>query len=57
MLTHANPTMAYGIITIEGAARAIHSDLNPGAQSVIPPSVPNPSWGIPDEPIPVSQGS
>ncbi len=52
MLTHANPTMAYGIITIEGAARAIHSDLNPGAQSVIPPSVPNPSWGIPDEPIP-----
>ena len=57
MLTHANPTMAYGINTIEGCARAIHSDLNPGAQSVIPPSVPNPSWGIPDEPIPVSQGS
>jgi hypothetical protein len=54
MLTHNNPTMAYGIVTIERAARAIHADLNPGATSVIPPSVPNPSWGIPDEPIPDS---
>jgi hypothetical protein len=52
MLTHNNPTMAYGIHTIEGVAQVIHHDLNPGVQSVIPPSAPNPTWGIPDEPIP-----
>jgi hypothetical protein len=52
MLTHANPTMSYGIETIEDVARAIHRDLNPGQPSVIGESVPNPSWGIPDEPIP-----
>jgi Beta-lactamase enzyme family len=40
MLTHANPTMTYGINTIEGAARAIHRDLNSGATSAIPSSVP-----------------
>jgi Beta-lactamase enzyme family len=57
MLTHNNPTMAYGINTIEGAAQVIHHDLNPSAQSVIPPSVPNPTWGIPDEPIPPRPGS
>jgi beta-lactamase class A len=52
MLTHANPTMAYGIETIEYAAEVIHRDLNPGQHNVIPASTPNPSWGIPDEPIP-----
>jgi hypothetical protein len=52
MLTHNNPTMAYGINTIQGAAVVIHHDLNPATQSVIPASVPNPTWGIPDEPIP-----
>ena len=52
MLTHHNPTMPYGVATIEGAAKAINHDLNPGVTSVIPTSVPNPSWGIPDEPIP-----
>jgi beta-lactamase family protein len=51
MLTHANPSMAYGIHTIEDTAEAIHRDLNPGTQNVIPPSVPNPTWGIPDEHI------
>ncbi len=56
MLTHANPSMAYGIDTIEDAARAIHHDLNPGTQGgVIPESVPNPTWGIPDEHIPRPQ--
>jgi len=56
MLTHANPSMAYGIETIEGAAVVIHRDLNPGQHSVIPESRPNPSWGIPDEPIPAKNG-
>lgn len=55
MLTHANPSMAYGIETIEATAEAIHHDLNPGTQAVIPESVPNPTWGIPDEPIPSKQ--
>jgi len=56
MLTHANPSMAYGIETIEDAAEVIHRDLNPGRHSVIGESKPNPSWGIPDEPIPAHKG-
>jgi Beta-lactamase enzyme family len=57
MLTHHNATMAYGIYTIEHVAEVINRDLNPNAQSVIPPSVPNSSWGIPDEPIPPKSDS
>ncbi|MGI9006700.1 MAG: serine hydrolase [Streptosporangiaceae bacterium] len=56
VLTHANPTMAYGIDTIEGAAIAIHRALNPGADDVIPRSRPNATWGIPDEPVPAAKG-
>jgi len=52
VLTHANPSMAYGIDTIEDAAEPIHRDLNPGQRSAIGESVPNPTWGIPDERIP-----
>ena len=52
MLTHANSSMAYGIDTIEDAAQPIHRDLNPGSQSAIPESMPNPRWGVPDERIP-----
>jgi len=55
-LTHANPSMAYGIDTIEDAVQPIHRDLNPGSQSAIPESTPNPTWGIPDEPIPHHHG-
>lgn len=52
VLTQDNPTMTYGIRTIEAIARVIHRDLNPGMTSVIPPSEISPSWGIPDERIP-----
>jgi beta-lactamase class A len=38
VLTQNNPTLAYGIRTVEAIARAIHRDLNPGTTSVIPPS-------------------
>jgi beta-lactamase class A len=52
VLTQDNPTMAYGVTTIERIARAVNHDLNPTAKSVIPQSTANPSWGIPDERIP-----
>jgi beta-lactamase class A len=52
VLTQDNPTMAYGITTIERVARVIHRDLNPGTTSVIPPSEVSASWGTSDERIP-----
>jgi hypothetical protein len=48
-LTYGNPSMEYGIDTIEDAAEVIHRDLNPGKHATIPPSEDFPSWGIPDE--------
>ncbi len=52
VLSMDNPTMAYGITTVETIARAIHHDLNPTVTAVIPLSTPNPAWGTPDEPVP-----
>jgi hypothetical protein len=52
MLTMDNPTMAYGIDTIQGAAEVINRELNPGVTDIVPPASPAPSWGTPDEPVP-----
>ena len=56
VLTEDNPTMAYGITTIERAAQVIHRQLNPAATAFRPPSTPAPSWGRPDEQIPSALG-
>jgi beta-lactamase class A len=55
VLSMDNPTMSYGITTVESIARVIHRDLNPtltAATAVIPRSAPAPGWGKPDEAIP-----
>lgn len=51
MLTYKNPSMTYGIDTIEGAAEVIQARLNPGQRPAVLPSVPSPGWGVPDEQI------
>ena len=52
VLTQDNPTMTYGIDTIEAIAKVINRDLNPSARSRVPTSRSSASWGTPDEPIP-----
>jgi Beta-lactamase enzyme family len=54
VLTADNPTMTYGVETIQGAAEVINRDLNPGTGPLIPAARPDPSWGTPDEEIPAS---
>ena len=44
-LTEDNPTMAYGITTIQRAAEVIHRQLNPAATAFLPPSTPAPVVG------------
>jgi Beta-lactamase enzyme family len=55
-LTEDNPTMAYGITTIQRVAEVIHRQLNPAATAFRPASGVAPSWGTPDEQIPPSLG-
>jgi beta-lactamase class A len=52
VLSQDNPTMSYGITTVEAIARVIHRDLNPTATAVISPSKPNATWETPDERLP-----
>jgi Beta-lactamase enzyme family len=56
VLTEDNPTMQYGINTIQAAAEVIHRQLNPAGTAAIAPVQPAPSWGTPDEQIPATLG-
>ena len=56
VLTEDNPTMQYGINTIQAAAEVIHRQLNPAGTATIAPAQPAPSWGTPDERIPAALG-
>jgi hypothetical protein len=51
VLTAENPSMTYGVNTVQGIAEVINRDLNAGTTDVIPASAPYPSWGTPDEQI------
>jgi hypothetical protein len=52
VLTRGNPTMTYGVGTVQAVAEVINHELNPDATHVTPPSAPRSSWGTPDERIP-----
>jgi hypothetical protein len=52
VLTQDNPTMAYGVRTVEAIAQVVNRDLNPGATARVPSSVISPLQEIPDEAIP-----
>jgi beta-lactamase class A len=56
MLTDDNPTMAYGVDTVQDVAEVINHALSPDATSVVPAATPNRSWGQPDEQIPATLG-
>lgn len=52
VLTDGNPTMGYGITTIQEVARVVHRVLHPLTATAVSSSAPSPSWGTPDEYIP-----
>jgi hypothetical protein len=43
VLSMDNPTMTYGITTVQAIAKVIHRDLNPAMTSVIPASTASPA--------------
>jgi beta-lactamase class A len=52
VLTQDNPTMDYGVDTVEAIARAVNRALNPGAIARVWPAAISPAQETPDEPIP-----
>ena len=54
VLTQDNPSMIYGIDTVEAIAKVINRDLNPSARSRVQASPASASWGRPDEFVPAA---
>jgi hypothetical protein len=52
VLSMNNPTMAYGVDTVQKIAEVINHGISPRAASVIPAAGPDRTWGQPDEQIP-----
>ncbi|MGH3420427.1 MAG: serine hydrolase, partial [Streptosporangiaceae bacterium] len=52
VLTQDNPSMAYGVRTVEAIAQVVNRDLTPGATARVPASAISPSQETPDEPVP-----
>jgi beta-lactamase family protein len=52
VLTEDNPTMAYGVDTVERIAEAVNRDLNPGATARVPAAVIPRAQQVPDETLP-----
>jgi beta-lactamase class A len=56
VLTQDNPTMSYGVTTVEKIAEAVNRDLNPGPRARVPASGVPPSEETPDEVVPAGAG-
>ena len=52
VLTQDNPTMNYGITTVQAIAWVINRDLNPGTKPAASPPAPAPARNTPDEKLP-----
>ena len=56
VLTQDNPTMNYGITTVQDIAWVINRDLNPGTKPAASPAAPAPARNTPDEKLPALPG-
>jgi beta-lactamase class A len=52
VLTQDNPTMGYGVDTVERIAEAVNRDLNPGSVARVPAAVIPRAQQVPDEALP-----
>jgi beta-lactamase class A len=56
VLTQDNPSMSYGVSTVERIAEAVNRDLNPGATARVPAAGVPRSGETPDEVVPAGAG-
>jgi beta-lactamase class A len=52
VLTQDNPTMSYGVATVERIAEAVNRDLNPGPRARVPATTIPRTQQVPDETLP-----